>query len=580
MSYVPRSYEEVVRDMLTVLTQGTVSERLPAPPADDLLVPAKLTNRPIRRISHIEGFIPGAEPDSLIPYRFTPADYELISSAGNTNELDSIRFREGGRRPAIDTEVVVNYYPVDTNPVPITDLNVGSVARTLIETFARELAVGYLHLEHIYKSAFLDTAEGSSLDNVVALVGVSRILPGRPAARLQFARQPGTTGQITIPANTAVTDADGNRYLLQRALTLEPGETMREVEVRGETPGTPLVDANTLTRLETLIAGIGSVNNRDAAYQFTAPETDDALRRRARVALQGTVRGTLTALEEGIRAVEGVKDVSVIEAPNGVPGEIKIDVAFSGEESAVMPIVQRRVRELRPAGIRVLSIGETSKREVLVQVSLVLTGSGVEGAALASLQVDAQERLEAYFSALPAGKAQPKTVVRRAKISAALLEDDRIADAKVVLVPALGEPVEEVTLEEGEVLEVTGYEFVEVLAEDAPEASAGTATVHAEIPVMPEVGTTFQEARAAIELAFAGFLGTRAPDAALDVDSLRTALRDDSRYAIDTSNASLTIENAAGAFQQLYLNEGVYTPAAAERFVAGVLNIFEPGGES
>ena len=580
MSYVPRSYEEVVRDMLTVLTQGTVSERLDAPAADELLVPTKLTNRPVRRISHLEGFIDGSEPDELIPYRFTDADYELTSSTGNENELDSILFREGGRRPALNTEVVVNYYPIDTNPVPITDLNVGSVSRTLIETFARELAVGYLHLEHIYKSAFLDTAEGSSLDNVVALVGVNRIRPGRPAARLQFTRQNGTTGQITIPANTAVTDADGNRYLLQRALTLEPGESMREAEVRGESPGTTLVEANTLNRLETLIAGIGSVNNRDAAYQFTVPETDDALRRRARVALQGTVRGTLSALEEGLRAIEGVKDVSVIEAPNGVPGEIKIDVAFSGEESTVMPIVQRRVRELRPAGIRVLSIGETSKREVLVQVSLVLTGSGVEDAALASLLADAEQRLDAYLTSLPAGKAQPKTVVRRAKMVSALLTDDRIADATVILVPALGEPVEELTLAEGEVLEITGYEFLDTLAEDAPEAEAGTATVHSEIPILPEPGTTFQEAQAAIELAFAGYLETRSPESVLDVDSLRTSLRDDSRYTIDAPNATLTIENAAGAFQQLYLNEGAYTPTAGERFVSGVLNVFEPGGEA
>ena len=579
MSYTPRFYEEIVRDMLTVLTQGTVRETLPAPAEEELLVPVKLINRPVRRISHLEGYIPGSEPDSQIPYRFTTADYELISSSGDVNELDSIRFREDGRRPAIDTEVVVNYYPVDTNPVPITDLNIGSVSRTLMETFARELAVGYLHLEHIYKSGFLDTAEGSSLDKVVALVGISRLKPGRPAAKLQFTRQQGSTGQITIPANTAITDADGNRYLLTRTLTMEPGESTREVEARGETNGTTLVEAETLTRLETLIAGIGSVTNRDAAYQLSAPETDDALRRRARVALQGNVRGTLPAMEAGIRAVEGVKDVSIIEAPNGIPGEIKIDVAFSGNEAEVLPILQRRVRELRPAGIRVLSIGEAAKVRISVQVSMVLTGSGVSDSELTSLIADAQDRLDGYFSGLPAGKASPATIVRRSKMSATLLADDRIADATVLLIPEVGAAVEELTLNEGEVLEVTGYDFPTPLAEDAPETVATTSTVHTEIPIYPEPGTTFDEAKTTVEQALNSYLQLRSPDSPIDVDSLRTALRDDTRYTIDVSATIVTIERTDGGFQQLYLNEGQYSPESGESFVSGTTNVFEQGLE-
>ena len=53
MSYEPRRYDEIVRDLLTTLTGGTVAESLPAPAGDSLLVPAKLKNRPVRRVSRL-----------------------------------------------------------------------------------------------------------------------------------------------------------------------------------------------------------------------------------------------------------------------------------------------------------------------------------------------------------------------------------------------------------------------------------------------------------------------------------------------------------------------------------------------
>jgi hypothetical protein len=73
MSYVPRRYDEIVRDLLTTLTGGTVAESLTAPPADVALVPARLRDRPVRRVSHLEGLI--GSPDNPVRYRFTAADF-------------------------------------------------------------------------------------------------------------------------------------------------------------------------------------------------------------------------------------------------------------------------------------------------------------------------------------------------------------------------------------------------------------------------------------------------------------------------------------------------------------------------
>lgn len=99
MSYVPRNYDEIVRDMLTTLTGGTVRETVTAPSGDVPIILERLQNRPVRRVSHLEGtIVVGVGTNARdVSYRFSAADFELVSTTGDNNK-DSIRFREGGRR--------------------------------------------------------------------------------------------------------------------------------------------------------------------------------------------------------------------------------------------------------------------------------------------------------------------------------------------------------------------------------------------------------------------------------------------------------------------------------------------------
>jgi hypothetical protein len=57
---------------------------------------------------------------------------------------------------------------------PLEALTPGSVARTLAETFARELAKLYEQLEEVYDSAFLDTATGESVEVLVDTLSLTR----------------------------------------------------------------------------------------------------------------------------------------------------------------------------------------------------------------------------------------------------------------------------------------------------------------------------------------------------------------------------------------------------------------------
>jgi uncharacterized phage protein gp47/JayE len=556
VSYTPRRYDEIVRDLLTTLTGGTVAEHLEAPAADIALVPQKLRDRPVRRVSHLEGFV--GPPDRPVRYRFTPADFELVATGGDEGERDAIRFRDGGRRPLPGTTLTVNYYPVQAPPAPVNDITTGSVVRTLLESVAFELALTYAHLEHVYDSAFLETAEGRSLDKVVALVGIRRLPAGHAVARVRFDRRAGTPGRITIPARTAVTDTEGNRYLTQEEVVLEPGESSREVMAAGDGPGTPEVEAGALDRPEVVIAGIDAIANPQPARRLAQAETDEELRRRARGAFQGVARGTLDALRFHLLSLPEVKDVSIVEEPDGVAGEVRIDVAFFEDTPEARARVHERIQQVKPAGIRVVT-GAAARRQVGVRVALTLAGTGVSGSELASLRAALESKLMALLNGLA-----PGGTVRRARLVALAMEDPRIVDAQITLVAGDGVEREELTLEPGEVLEVTPpVQFAPPLTEEAVTTQMDV-RVSVRLPVHLTPGTTRDNAQQAIDSALASHLATRAADAPLTLDGVAAAIRDDTRFALVRAEALLVVE-AGDRFFQLGDGVGAYAPAPSER---------------
>ncbi|MFN7915196.1 MAG: baseplate J/gp47 family protein [Vicinamibacterales bacterium] len=558
MSYEPRLYEDIVRDQLTTLTGGTVRESIVVPAIGDL---PKLRNRPVRRVSHLEGQVEGRDGRPMA-YTFGAADFVLVSSANDGN-LDAIRFRDGGRRPMAGSTLTVNYYPVQTPPVPLTDLNVGSVVRTMLESVARELAATYQHLQKVYDSAYIDTAQGPSLDRVVALVGVTRLAADHPVATLRFSRRPDSPGQITLPAGTAVTDAKGNRYLTASTITIEPNETSIDVVAVGERVTTKVAAAGELNRLELAVAGVSTVSNPEAARAIGAGESDDALRRRARGALHAAVRGTVDAMRFGLLSVPGVKAVDIVEMPNGIPGEVSVAVAYEQDTPDVRAEVQRRLDELRPAGVRIVR-NDAVSLSVGVAVRLTLAGTGVPASQLASINEPIAAALKNYL-----GSLAPGATARKSKLQALALGDGRVHDAQIVLKPAGSAEAEELVLQPGQAISVTGVEFTAPQAESSP---AITAKVSVIVPVHLVGATTEADATDALKKSVAAYVAKGAPDLPLSVDGLVGAIRDDSRFAVVRSEVVLTVEKG-DRFFQLVDRSGSYTPTASEGLVVGDVGV-------
>jgi uncharacterized phage protein gp47/JayE len=573
MSYTPRLYPDLVQDLLTTLTGGTVREGLVVPA--DPSVPARLAllaNRPVRRVSHVQGVTvvgrgPAAQDVDVV---FTDADYELVSAAG-TGDLDSLRFRPKGRQPKPGSTLVVNYYPVSTGPTPVTDLNVGSVVRTLVETVALELAVAYQQLGQVYQSAFVGTASGGSLDEVVQLVGITRTPGGAPAVVLTFTRPPGAANaRLTVPAGTAVTDAKGSRYLTAEDLDLEPGETSRTVTAFGESPATPVAGAGTLTRLEVALADIAGVSNDKPAYVLEGPEADDTLRRRARRALHGAVRGTLDALVTAVEGVSGVQRVTATE-PADQPGVVQLDIAYADESDPTKQEVAAAIAAFRPAGIRVED-GPAAKVMVTVSIGITLAGSTPLAAAdLAALQDSISGQITAYVQSVPPGGQ-----LRRARLSSLAMQDPRVVDATVQLAWSGGSG-EELALPDGQVAVVDHVVFAAPALESAATA-AGSSTVDATLPVLLSTGTTVDVATTAITAALSAYLAGRTPQAPLSVASLATAIRNDALFTLVRASVTLTVRSG-GQFTQLSDQIGSYAPQPGERLILGHLDVSTaPGG--
>jgi len=562
MSFRPRQYEQIVEDLLTTLTGGTVREVVDVIEEGSPLLLAKLRNRPVKRVSDLEAFFTDEEGETR-SHRYPSGDFEVVNGEGGKDQPDRIRILEGARPAKAGDAFTVNYYPAQTKPVPLTDTQPGSVIRTILETFAREMAVTQLHMDHVYKSAFLETATGKSLDRVVALLGLKRFPGGYPQVQLRFFRRAKTPGQITVPAGTSVTDADGARYQTLQTLTLEPFESSRDILAAGFTKGTTLVEANQLTFPETVIAGIERVTNPDPAYQLSQPESDGDLRQRARQAMLAGVGGTIEALLGGVRAVEGVKTVTHTEQPNGLPGEIRLDIVYSDESDKVKTTVRKRINDLRPAGVVVLVNDDTKEVPIRLVLNLTLAGSGLSGDDLDALKSQLDTKLSEHFNNIA-----PQSKVRHAQLAAMLLQDARIVDGQVSVHDGEGSEISAPILKANEIFKVQEVTFGTIESESG-ESLTGVLTVGAHLPAILEAGFTAEEVEAALNKAFDSYLTQAGNQGTLSVQSLLDALRDDQRYALQASNLILTIETQDGQFVQLGDGLGDYTIGAGETLKKG-----------
>ncbi|MCP4386918.1 MAG: hypothetical protein GY802_01370 [Gammaproteobacteria bacterium] len=384
MSFRRRNYPEVLDNLLTTLVGGVAAEAHPFPPSDSGPQNHPLEQPPVREIVSVYGIHNGEQQI----FR-NGNDYRLGS------DKQTLSWVGDGNLPDPGTLVYINYLREGVVPT-LTDLQVGSVARTMTESIALEMARLYAQMEAVYKSGFIDTAGGSSLDKVVALLDVHRFKGNRPSTKLRFSRVTGAAGSITIQAGARVIDEQAKfEYETTETVTMSDNQNSIMVTARDLESANEPVAAATLTILTVPIAGISGVTNPGPASRAAADETDVELRTRAKNFLHGSERATRGALDQ-------------VLIENGISGDIddesqpgRIFVTPHGEALSPEQLLklETELQATRPAGVQLIMRLPLAPLAVDLGVQLTTKPKTVE-ADLRAAHNQVTESIRSYFDAL------------------------------------------------------------------------------------------------------------------------------------------------------------------------------------
>ncbi|HHG85211.1 MAG TPA: hypothetical protein ENJ82_10745, partial [Bacteroidetes bacterium] len=201
----------------------------------------------------------------------------------------------------------------------VTDFEVGSVARTMYESFSYEMALLYEKMNMVYLSAYVDTAKGNQLDQVVAVLGIVRSQPDFAEGTVSFRREGGGQ-EIVIPIGTLVATEESSTgektvYETVKAASLGASRTNVDVAVRAVSRGEAQeAAADEVVVMPRPVPGIKFVNN-DAPIRLVGKrrETDEQLRERAKNTLISSGKATILSIENALLSLSGVRDARVRE---------------------------------------------------------------------------------------------------------------------------------------------------------------------------------------------------------------------------------------------------------------------------
>ena len=164
VTLIERPYQEIVDDIMTAMVGGVVREPIFFDVKEDLYP----LSRPASAIRSITGLILAPDGVNTVHYVFQNA-VDFAFDAGH----NAVAWIKGGQQPADESTFYVDYFRPDSGS-PLTDINIGSVTRTVSEAIGREIATVYQQINQAYRAGYVDTATGQALELVVSILDITR----------------------------------------------------------------------------------------------------------------------------------------------------------------------------------------------------------------------------------------------------------------------------------------------------------------------------------------------------------------------------------------------------------------------
>lgn len=418
VTLIERPYLEIVDDILTAIVGGVVNE--------PIIFDVKLDHYPLAEPAlDVRGITGTIRQNGDLLHHVFQKEIDFVFDA----EANEVIWQDVDL-PEDETIFYVDYFRPESRS-PLTDINVGSVTRTLGEAIGREIATVYQQINQAYLSAFVDTATGKSLDLVVAILGIKRQTKDFAIGRVTFFRDPAVSGNITIPEGVLLATSKGEAFFQTTQLrTLQQGQVRIDVPIRAtdEFKGDAgKVDSGAITELARPIAGISRVTNFDATFLGAEDESDIELRARAKAVLRALGKGTLAALSRVI--FEERANLVEVWDPNGPPakrpdlGEVVLLVETEPER---FESLNAAVQETRAAGVQATVVARYIffKPRIVVTINSSLTAAGKE-----KVVQQVIDSLQAYVDGLSSGDPATGEALLQAIKDA---DKDNIKDARIV----------------------------------------------------------------------------------------------------------------------------------------------------
>lgn len=356
MTYAAEPYAQFVDDLLTALTGGAIRDEfrfLPELEPFELTVSAAVLPKTVRVFGLADGKYT----------RFRQGTDFKVAQDGPRAAIDWEPALPGSPivNPDAGSTFFVNYEYHGASPA-LTDRNTGSITRLLAESFAREYATLSKQLEGVYQAAFIDTASGRDLDQLAALLGITRRRQLSASGTVVFSRTTPAPADIFIPAGTKLSTADAPAAVFETTedRTLQRGGLSVDAPVSAVVPGdSGLVAENAIRVMNRPILGIDAAGNPLPTRLGGSDETDELLRARCRRALEGSGKATTGSLLGALTSLPGLreKDIRIAEDYLAHPGVVYLDVAFPEMSATELAETRKRaialIEETRPVGIRI-----------------------------------------------------------------------------------------------------------------------------------------------------------------------------------------------------------------------------------
>lgn len=173
--YFRKNYNEIVNSILEHMIKGVTKEKHTFRRSRlRYEFECRPEYRPVKEVTLVEGFLKANRHIFKEDQDYVVKD-NAIEWISDSSEIPD------------DKSLFEVTYSFENNS-RLSDINVGSVLRTLVESVSREIEFVYEEMENVYDSGFIDTAKGDALDLVVSILGIKRKEPTRASGTVTFLR--------------------------------------------------------------------------------------------------------------------------------------------------------------------------------------------------------------------------------------------------------------------------------------------------------------------------------------------------------------------------------------------------------